>query len=67
MQKNRGGNGRGKMEKERQISGKKKTREEKGEVRRAKRKQNEKAKRMESLQKIFEGPFKVDLNKLIKF
>lgn len=66
MQKNRGGNGRGKMEKERQISGKK-TQEEKGEIWRAKRKQNEKAKRMESLQKIFEGPFKVDLNKLIKF
>ena len=47
--------------------GKKKTQEEKGEVRRAKRKQNEKEKRMESLQKIFEGSFEVDLNKLIKF
>lgn len=32
-----------------------------------KKKTKWKAKRMENLQKIFEGPFKVDLNKLIKF
>lgn len=44
MQKNTGGNGRGKMEKERQISGKKKTQEEKGEVRRVKRKREKNGK-----------------------